>query len=414
MFVMGMLHGCSKDGTDVPTQDAPTSILSLNPNNGPMGTKVTIKGRNFGTGSGEVIVFFNDIEAIVESIGDSEIVAEVPVMGQTGQVHIQTMEGEIVLGPQFTYEHTPRVSTYIGTEAYMQSPRGIAMDATGRMYIADKFNHRILTKGPTGPVEVFSGSTEGMMDGAIDQAKFYHPEGVAVDAEGNVYVADSGNHRIRKISKEGVVSTLAGGRAGDADGTGLRAQFKYPVRMVFDTMGNMYVSDAGNNRIRKVSPEGEVVTFAGSTRGTADGVGTAAQFYNPMGITMDSQGTIYVADNENQRIRMVTPTGIVTTLTGETEDFENGPVETARFDYPSDLVIDPRGNLIIADTDNHKIRCIAPEGTVKTLAGSSAGNTDGLGEQAKFKNPYGICVGPDGNIYVTDSGNNLVRKIIQE
>ncbi|TMU54679.1 IPT/TIG domain-containing protein [Flagellimonas algicola] len=414
MLVMGILCSCSKEEDAALIQDTKASISSLSPSKGPKETLVTISGKNFGADINGLMVFFNDREAIVESIKDTQIVVKVPVMGQTGQVHLQTALDEIITGPQFVYEYTADVTTYIGADAEMRSPRGIAIDSDGRLYIADKFNNRILTKGPASEVEVFAGSTQGMVDGPIDQAKFYNPEGVAVDDLGNVYVADSGNSRIRKITPDGMVNTLAGARSGDADGSGLFAQFKHPVRIAIDTSGDLYVSDAGNNRIRKVSPEGDVITFAGSSKGTADGVGTTAQFYNPMGLTLDDQGVIYVADNENQRIRVVTPEGLVTTLSGSTEGFENGALETALFDYPSDVVFDTFGNLIIADTDNHQIRWISPEGSVKTLAGSSQGQIDGKGTEAKFKNPYGICKGPDGIFYVTDTGNNTIRKITLE
>jgi len=167
-------------------------------------------------------------------------------------------------------------------------------------------------------VSTLAGSgTVGFADGTGTEARFSYPGRVAVDSEGNVYVVDHGNHRIRKITPAGVVSTLAGtGTRGHADGTGTEAQFDYPTGVAVDSEGNVYVADHGNHRIRRITPAGVVSIFAGSTEGFADGIGTEAQFNYPTGVAVDSSGNVYVADSVNHRIRKITPAAVVSTFSG--------------------------------------------------------------------------------------------------
>jgi sugar lactone lactonase YvrE len=187
------------------------------------------------------------------------------------------------------------------------------VESAGTVYVADCFNHRIRKISPSGDVSTLAGSgTRGFADGSGAEAQFCHPEGVAVDAACNVYVADSFNDRIRKISPSGDVSTLAGsgaldlGCGGYADGSGAEAEFNYPKGVAVDSAGNVYVADSNNNRIRKVSPLGDVSTLAGSAGGYADGSGAKAQFCNPKGVAVDSAGNVYVADSDNHCTRKIT------------------------------------------------------------------------------------------------------------
>ena len=208
-------------------------------------------------------------------------------------------------------------------------------------------------------VATLAGSTAGFADGTGGAAQFNGPYGVAVDYSGTAYVADGNNHRIRKITSAGVVTTLAGsGARGFSDGTGVAAQFNYPIGVAVDSSGTVYVADAGNNRIRKITPAGVVTTLAGYAAGSADGTGGAAQFKDPRGVAVDPSGTVYVADYGNHRIRKITPAGVVTTLAGSTAGFADGTGSAARFNVPFGVAVDSSGTVYVADYCNHRIRKI--------------------------------------------------------
>ena len=210
-------------------------------------------------------------------------------------------------------------------------------------------------------VTTIAGSTYGFADGTGGAAQFDHPRGVAVDSSGTVYVADYNNNNIRKITSAGVVTTLAGsGVSGFADGTGSAAHFHGPQSVAVDSTGTVYVADTYNQRIRKITPAGVVSTLAGSgVAGFADGTGGAAQFTGPSGVTVDSSGTIYVAEYNNNRIRKITPTGVVTTLAGSgTKGFANGTGSAAHFYWPYNVAVDSAGTVYVGDTFNHRIRKI--------------------------------------------------------
>jgi sugar lactone lactonase YvrE len=305
--------------------------------------------------------------------------------------------------------------------AIFNSPRGIATDATGNVYVADTNNQTIHKVTPAGEVSILAGSTRswGSADGTGTAARFNSPQGLATDSAGNVYVADTGNNAIRKITPAGEVSTLAGGTRswGSADGTGTAARFNFPQGLATDSAGNVYVADTNNQTIRKITPAGEVSTLAGSARswGSTDGTGTAARFNFPRGITTDSAGNLYVADTNNQTIRKITPAGEVSTLAGSAGNWgsTDGTGAAARFNSPRSITADATGNLYVADTNNQTIRKITPAGEVSTLAGSSrsAGSADGTGTAARFNFPRGIAADATGNLYVADTNNQTIRKI---
>lgn len=298
-----------------------------------------------------------------------------------------------------------------GMAAQFYNPLAVAVDSSGNIYVADNYNHRIRKITPNGLVSTLAGSTAGYVDGTGTAAKFDMPSGVAVDGRGNVYVADTGNRRIRKITPDGEVSTLAGSTEGYADGIGMAAQFSTPSDVAVDGSGNVYVADQYNHRIRKITPDGAVSTLAGSTFGYADGEGTAAKFLSPQGVAVDGSGNVYVADLNNHRIRKITPEGVVSTVAGSTYGYADGPGTEAYFYHPRDVGVDDSGNIYVADLNNHSIRKITPDGVVTTLAGSTAGYADGPGTEAKFITPSGVAVDGSGNVYVADIGNHRIRKI---
>jgi prepilin-type N-terminal cleavage/methylation domain-containing protein len=304
-----------------------------------------------------------------------------------------------------------------GTGAQFNTLRGIAIDSAGNVYVADTNNQRIRKISPSGVVTTLAGSgTAGYLDGTGTAAQFRSSFGIDIDATDTIYVADTSNYRIRKITPGGIVTTLAGsGMPGFADGTGTAAQFNQPYDVAVDSAGNVYVGDWGNHRIRKISPSGVVTTLAGSgTAGYLDGTGTAAQFNQPSGIAIDSTGVVYVADCENHRIRKVTSSGVVTTFAGSgIAGYLDGTGTAAQFDNPCGVAIDTTTDTIyVADGFNNRIRKITPSGVVTTLAGTGvAGFVDGTGTVAQFSFPIGMTFDNAGNLYVADTSNYRIRKI---
>ena len=266
----------------------------------------------------------------------------------------------------------------------------------------------------------FAGSAaQGNVDGVTNASQFNNPGGVAMDSSGNIYVADTADDTIRKISANGTVSTLAGapGVAGSADGTGTNALFNGPVGIAVDSSGNVYVSDTGNDTIRKITSDGVVSTLAGlaGNAGSANGVGTNASFYSPEGLALDAGGEIFVADTWNDTIRAVSPSGSVSTYIGQAGIFgsTNAVGTNALLYEPSAVAIDANGNIFVADTGNNIIREIVPGGTVTTVAGSVGdfGSIDATGTNAWFNAPQGISVDASDNLYVADYLNNTIRKV---
>ena len=298
-------------------------------------------------------------------------------------------------------------------------PNRVAIDQTGNLYVTD--NSSVVRKiTSSGVVSILAGDTYGYSDGTGSAARFAAPNVGAVDSSGNVYVADHDNYSIRKITSSGVVTTLAGDRLtpGHTDGSGNAALFYFPKDVAVDREGNVYVADTDNHTIRKITNTGVVTTLAGLARseGSTDGTGGTARFTYPDGIAVDSSGNVYVADTYNSTIRKITNAGVVTTLAGLailSSGAVDGTGSAARFARPSDVAVDSSGNVYVADTNNHTIRKITNAGVVTTLAGLAgvSGSTDGTGSAARFYTPNGVAVDAGGTVYVADSGNNSIRKI---
>ncbi len=229
----------------------------------------------------------------------------------------------------------------------------------GRFFAADTGNHLIRQVNTAGNVGFWAGTGRGYIDGNGATAMFNNPTQLAADASNNVYVVDRLNQNIRKVTQTRLVSTFAGSndpipmnRDGSVDGTGTAAKFDTPFGIAIDGSGNLYVTDQGNHRIRKITPSGVVTTLAGSSPGFADGTGTAAKFSSPNGITVDTVGNVYVSDSGNKRIRKITPNGVVTTVAGTgTQQITNGGFNQASFYAPNAIAIDAAGNLYVGDTD---------------------------------------------------------------
>ncbi len=291
-----------------------------------------------------------------------------------------------------------------GSAAKFSSPQGIASDAEGNLYVADYGNNRIRKITQDGSVSTFAGSgIAGSDDGIGRAATFNRPYGIAVDGSGNVYVSDGDGSLIRKITPDRTVSTFIE----NTSAAGLAT----------DATGNLYVADAEGNVVVKITPAGIIDTLAGNPAisGSDNGTGVNATFNHPLGVVVDASGNVYVSDYNNSLIRKITPSKEVTTIAGSgTSGFLDATGTSASFSYPSDLVMDTSGNLYVADKVNNRIRMITPAGVVTTLAGSgTSGFTNGIGRSATFNLPVGIAIiGSSGNLYVTEKGNHAIRKII--
>lgn len=304
-----------------------------------------------------------------------------------------------------------------GLAARFFAPCALALDPEGTLYIADQADNRIRKMDVSGMVSTVAGSiSQGFKDGSVLEARFDSPFGIAISQSGTLFISDQGNNSIRTISPNGVVQTFAGSKtAGYADGSGQAAKFKLPAGICIDSKGVIYVADQGNHRIRMISPEGIVSTLAGSGQpGFADGKGTAAKFHAPTGIAVDSAGYVFVTDLVNNRIRKISPNGVVTTLAGSGEFSKvDGEGKIAAFRYPTGIVIDPMGGLYITDQSNHIVRRVTASGQVSTLIPEPGGKTEPAGS-ASFKNPMAICFNKEGNLIVADFNNHCIKEISAE
>lgn len=312
-----------------------------------------------------------------------------------------------------------------GPQAKFSNPIGLARDGQGRLYLADWGNSVIRMCAPDGTVSTWAGNgSRDFADGPGPAAAFYGPFGVAVDDRGNLYVTDSDNCLVRTIDPARMVSTLAGSviRQGSADGKGPAGRFSSGLGgLALGPGGSLVVVDLGSNTLRTVSAGGEVSTLAGKAAalGCDDGPRRSASFSAPGDLAMDRAGNLFVADNLNGVIRKITGDGVVNTLAGKPGTFghADGTGSAARFGSSLMLTVDRHGCLYVSDTDANTIRKITPGGRVSTLAGSAtqpAGATDATGSDARFSIPQGLAVDDEGNLYVADTGNRVIRMITPE
>jgi serine/threonine protein kinase/sugar lactone lactonase YvrE len=320
-----------------------------------------------------------------------------------------------------TFAGQPAVKGYTDgpvAQAEFRLPNNVAVDGSGNVYVADTANDVIRKITPDGMVSTLAGAahSHGSADGQGSQARFWAPFGIAVDASGIIYVADTANNTIRKITPGGIVSTFAGlaGHPGTNDGANFSARFRNPWSVAVDSSNNVFVADMSNDTIRKITPEGMVHTFAGRAGmiGNTDGFGNDARFDNPFAVAVDSAGDVYVSDSANNAIRKITAHRVVTTLAGLPGYAGNadGSSTDARFWNPQGLAVDSAGNIYVADTGNNLIRKVTPMGVVSTLLESGQGD-EIVSQSVHLKSPGGVAVDSAGNVYVADTDNHCIRKI---
>jgi hypothetical protein len=306
-----------------------------------------------------------------------------------------------------------------GSAARFSQTYGVSVDTAGNVFVADHYNCTIRKVTSAGVVTTLAGTVASFdwADGTGSAARFNQPLSVSVDNAGNVFVADVYNYTIRKVTSVGVVTTLAGtaGSSGSTDGTGSAARFNQPYGVSVDTAGNVFVADTYNHTIRKVTSAGVVTTLAGTagSSGSTDGTGSAARFNLPLGVSVDTAGNVFVGDGTNHTVRKVTSLGVVTTLAGTagSSGSTDGTGSAARFNQPWGVSVDTAGNVFVADNQNHTIRKVTSAGVVTTEAGlaGSQGSNNGLGSAARFNYPRAVSVDTAGNVFVGDTSNFTIR-----
>jgi sugar lactone lactonase YvrE len=315
------------------------------------------------------------------------------------------------------------------TNAKLWNPEGVAFDASGNLFIADFFNNRIRKVNTNGIITTVAGGNNvsgsfGGDGGAATNASIFYPSCLAFDAYGNLFIADNGNDRIRKVDTNGIITTVAGNRYGSFGGDGgvaTNASLALPQGVALDTYSNLFIADTFNNRIRKVDTNGIITTVAGNGSPGYFGDGGAATnagLYHPQGVTFDAYGNLFIADCSNNRIRKVDANGIITTVAGNGSAtyYGDGSVATNASIYaPYGVAFDAFGNLFIADTGNNRVRRMDTNGIITTVAGTNSAayaGDGGAATNASLYTPIGVTFDASGNLFIADSGNNRIRKIL--
>lgn len=370
----------------------------------PFAKRVLIQGTNMGVGSGKTFKMLNDGGAIPATPRFSEVTTTT-YKPPTSTAVAGMQDGDVAVSK-------------------WNSPYGLCLDASGNLIVVEKWNsHRVRKINFTsGQVTTIAGDNSaqvgasGYIDANGTSARFNQPTDAIMDSNGNIFVSDLGNYYIRKIAVNGDVTTFAGsGVSGSADGTGTEASFGGVFGLTIDADDNIYATDRTNHLIRKITPSGVVTTFAGSTSGSLDGTGTAAKFNNPAGIDIDAAGNLYVADAGGNQIRKITPEGVVTTLAGAgTAGVVDGEGTVATFNQPIGVAVDEFGYIYVADFTGRKLRRISPTGYVKTVSGQGGTSfVDNVqGPLAYFRAPSDIVYDKNKRcIFMADNTNYAIRKI---
>jgi len=416
---------CSNSSNDSsPTPDAPSpTIASFTPTTGNAGTSVTITGTNFSTTLAENIVRFNGTTATVTSATATSITTTVPANASTGKITVE-VAGKIATSASdfnvFTIRNYTTVSTLAGngtgnsvdgtgTNASFNNPFGLVKDSQGNFFVTDNGGNVIRKVTPAGVVTTIAGTAGqlGHTDGTGAAARFSSIAGICIDAADNLYVVEALGNRVRKITPAGVVTTLAGstsGASGNVDATGTEARFSSPFNIAIDAQNNLYVTDVNNNKIRKVTPAGVVTTLASSV--------------SSRWLCFNAQGVLYHASNTGINT-INTSTGATTLIVGSNNvndfGFTEGTGTAARFNNIRGISADSQGNIYVSDQDNSRIRKVSPQGVVSTLTGNGTSiSADGTLAQATFRGLMGIFVDRAGDnaIYVLEGiGSHRFRKI---
>ena len=435
MIVSAVWLSCGDSPSPTPPvtggNEAP-ELSGFSPLMGKKGTVIKIQGKHFGTDVSKVSLQINGLNADINAVTETEITAVVPDKCGLGKLTLTVNSKEVTSATAFRYLYTVKTSYFSGggpgyEDGLPQKSKfgtlyNIAIDSKGVMFAADLANcvvRRIDTDGSTSTL-AGAATQGGFKDGKGNQALMKFPIGIELAPDGSIFVADHENHAIRKVSPDGRLVTVAGhpDHPGLVDGNLTTAQFKRPYGVKLDKTGILWICDTENGVIRKLSTDGQVSTFAGSTPGYADGKLRDAKFYMPSYLNFDEKGNIFIADKHNHCIRKITPDGMVTTFAGMPTHmgYRDGEAGQAMFNQPCNIQIDKLGNLYVNDLWNHCIRLVYPDGYVTTLAGK--GGTEGYqeasGENALFKHPQGCTLDKDGNLFVTDSANQRIRKLTIE
>ncbi len=312
-------------------------------------------------------------------------------------------------------------------EALLRSPDGVAVDPSGNLFFTEREGNRVRQVTPGGIITTKAGTGRNAFSGDGGQARnatLAFPRGLALDSQGSLYVVDSLNHRIRKIDPDGTIRTIAGNGiptfAGDG-GPAVNASIALPEGIAIDAAGNLYIGDTSNQRVRKINAQGIISTLAGNGQKTYSGDGgpaTAAALDAPTGVTVDAAGNIYIADTNNQRIRKVTPAGVISTVAGNGKkgfSGDGGPATAAMLSAPNRLTLDPAGNLYIADQENNRVRKVTPQGVISTVAGTGQSGASGDGGpaiSAALNSPNGLAIDRNGNLFIADLASSRIRAVL--
>lgn len=299
----------------------------------------------------------------------------------------------------------------LAPSAQLNVPSAVARDAAGNLFIADTGNHRIRRVNVDGAISTYAGNGTAGFGGdgaAASAAQLNNPSGLVIDGDGNLYLADTGNHRVRRITPGGTISSVAGtgtaGNAGDG-GAATSAQLSYPSGLAIDTAGNVYVADSGNNRVRRFAPGGSIATMP------------TGSLNSPQGVAVDLAGNLYTADLYNHRIQKLDAKGAISTVAGDGssgDSGDGGPATSAQLRFPFGVTVTKAGEILIADTSNHAVRLVSADGTITTVVGSGVPGLSGDGGdpfQAQLFYVRSLIVDEQGNLYVADSGNQRIRKV---